>query len=443
MDGEDLGLLDGTGEAAGGGEGGGDESFILEDGAEETPSDTGGAAGGDAEAGGAGDSQGAEGGEAASRAIVKLEPTAIRKALREISTTNPEFAKKFPTLEKAVTSALFRSGQVERLGGVQAVSEAMEAIELHGGVEGIQEMADEVAASRELEQGFKAGDPKIIDGWATDYPAGFKRLITPALDKLEAIDKTHFEAVASYVIEKVFSAYGVFGAIAALGEALSAAKNEDAVKHFNSLAKFLGDSKALAGKARIGQTDRDAELDEREQSIVDRDKKMFYGTVRGDVNTQVMSEMNRLIRLGLNGKKIKVDTANRLRKEINAELARRVNERSGYADKYESVMNARNKERAVRFIVSNARQQLPNVVRQLLREFNLTGTGGGTGGNGAVRRLGAGNRGSGGGSSIVNGRPKTADVDFTKTDKAVWLSSISAGHSTGKIFLRSGKEAKW
>ncbi len=436
MDGEDLGLLDGTGEAAGGGEGGdggGDETFILPEGEGE---------GGGEGKGGEGEDGGEDGGEG-SRAIVKLEPLAIRKALRDISTTNPEFAKKFPTLEKAVTTALYKSGQIEKFGGVQAISEAMEAIELHGGVEGIQELADEVAAARELEVGFERGDPKVIDGWAKDFPLGFKKLIVPALDKLETLDKTHFEAVASYIIEKVFTTYGVFGAIATLGEAISAGKNEDAVKQFNSVAKFLGDSKALASKARIGQTDRDAELDERESSIEERDRKAFYGSVRQDVNTQMMSEMNRLIRLGLNGKKIKVDTANRLRKEINSELARVVNSRTGYADRYNSVMAAKNKERAVRFITTNARQSLPAVVRQMLKEFNLTGgTGGGTGGDGARRAVNRDGSG-GGGSNVVTGRPKTADVDFTRTDKAVWLSSVNAGRATGKIFLKTGKEAKW
>src|SRR5882672_2889828 len=191
MEGEDLGLLDGTGEAAGGGEGGdggGEETFILPEGEGE-----GGAGGGEETP--PGDEADPD---AAGRAIVKVEPLAIRKALREISTTNPEFAKKFPTLEKAVTTALYKSGQIEKFGGVQAISAAMEAIELHGGVEGVQELADEVAAARELEVGFERGDPKVIDGWAKDFPLGFKKLIVPALDRLETLDKTHFEAVASY-----------------------------------------------------------------------------------------------------------------------------------------------------------------------------------------------------------------------------------------------------
>src|SRR6266550_2049890 len=105
-EGEELGLLGGEGEEVELAEGA-EESFIEgEEGAE-------GAEGGGAAEG----EEGAEGaGEGGSRAIVKVTPLEVRKALREISTTNPEFAKKFPTLEKAVTTALFKSGQIEKFG---------------------------------------------------------------------------------------------------------------------------------------------------------------------------------------------------------------------------------------------------------------------------------------------------------------------------------------
>src|SRR5271163_346959 len=369
MDGEELGLLDGTGTGdEGGGGDGGEETFIsdapMEDAGGTDTGGTGGDQGADA-AGGDPDAQ--------SRAIVKSEPTAIRKAIREITASNPEFAKRFPNLERSVTTALYKAGQLTQYGGLQRVAQVFEAIEVHGGVEQVAAMAEDIAGYKELERGFERGDPKVVEGWAKDFPLGFKKIMVPALEHLETIDAGRFDEVGSMVTTKIFNRYGVFGAVAALGSALAAKNADEATKSFNDLAKFLGEMKSLAEKARSGvRTDRDAELDERENRLTENSKKEFYGTVRQDVNTQVMSEINRLIRMGLpKGKKINVTQANRLRKEINAELARVVNSAAGYADKYKSVMNAGDRERSVRFIVSSAKTKLPNVVTQLLKEFNL------------------------------------------------------------------------
>jgi uncharacterized membrane protein YgcG len=438
-DGEELGLLGGEeGEEVPLGEGAEDQ--LIEEGSEETPGEEGGGAGGGEEEETLG---GEEGG--GSRSIVKLEPLAIRKALREITTQNPDFAKKFPTLEKAVTTALFKSGQIEKFGGVQAISSAIEALELYGGAEEIQEKLEELELHRDLEKGFERGDPKVIDGWAKDYPAGFKKLIVPSIDKLETLDKTYFEAVASYVIEKAFHSYGVFNAVAALGEALSAGKNEDAVKHFNSLAKFLGTSRDLAKNARVGGTDRDAELDEERSKITKTKREMLYSSARMDVNPRITFEMNRLIRLRVpRGTKVKVEQANRLRKEIQSETRARMNSESDFAENFEALLKAGNKDRLVKFIYTRALKHLPKVVNQLLSEFGLmrsgSGGGGGAGGNGARRTAGGGTGGSGGGARTVTGRPKTSEIDFTKTDKSYWLANMN-GHGTA--WLLNGKQAKW
>src|SRR5882724_12806465 len=147
-EGEDLGLLDGTGEEAGGSEGGsgGEETFILEEGAD----DAAGAGADDAAKGDEGDQSGDEA-DRGSRAIVKFSPVEVKKGLRELVSQNPEFAKKFPTLEKAVATALFKDARVAQLGGLEKINQLAEAVEVHGGIDGIQEMAEELTLSRELE----------------------------------------------------------------------------------------------------------------------------------------------------------------------------------------------------------------------------------------------------------------------------------------------------
>jgi hypothetical protein len=40
----------------------------------------------------------------------------------------------------------------------------------------------------------------------------------------------------------------------------------------------------------------------------------------------------------------------------------------------------------------------------------------------------------------VSGRPKTTDVDFSKTDKSLWIATM---HSHGQAWGKDGKLYKW
>lgn len=443
LEGEDLELIDGTGtEDAGGGEGGAEESFIEE----ETPGGEGEGGEGGAEGGEGGEEDQRGGGEGGDRAIVKFTPDLVKKALREIATSNPEFAKKFPTLEKAVTTALYKDMQIRKLGGLQTVNQLAESVEAHGGIEAIEQNAEELRLFRDMEGGMRKGDPLIIDGWLKDYPNGLKRLLLPAIEKIAKVDEAFIDKVRCHGGDVILARCGVYSCVTKLGEALSADKKDDAIKSFNDLVKFFAEFKNLAAAAKGGTDDtgRDSELDEREKNADQRDRDTLYRAARLEVNPILMAEVNKLIRKFLPaGRKIKVEQANRLRKEINTDARAAMNAKKDFAPKFEDLMQAGDQRKLARFILDRARAELPNVVRQLMREHGLTtrAAGGGTGSNSGsgTRRI---VRDSGGGGTQA-GKPKHEDIDWTRTDKAVWLSSVSAGKSVGKIFLKNGKQAQW
>jgi hypothetical protein len=366
-------------------------------------------------------------------------PTDVRRAIRELSAAQPEFAKRYPTLERQVTAALFKAGQADKLGGIQALREASELLENHGGVDGIAGMAEEVQASRMMEEGFKAGDPVLVDTWAKEYPDGFKALVGHAIEKLEAVDLAAHDRALSGPMYKALDRCGVIGTITALETAIAGERYDEIQRHAGDLKQFLSELRNFATRAKAPDPlkgEREA-FDREKQEFAGEQQKAFYGGIRSQVNTQVMGFTNQLLRQALAGKKIPIATGNRLRKAINEELATQVNTAPGYADKYKAVIGAGNSERAVHFIVAAARAKLPGVVKKLVREFNLTGSGNAS--SAGVRRVAASGRASGGGSTVT-GRPKTSDVDFTRTDKASWLGSI-AGH--GEAWLKNGKKARW
>jgi hypothetical protein len=427
MDGEDLGLIE---DAAGGAAGAETEVAEEEPSGEETAIE--GEKETETEEPGEGEGQQEEG-ERASRAL----PTQLRKALREFVTGNPEFAQKYPRLERQLTAALFKAQQSDRLGGLQALRAANELMEAHGGREGIAEMAEQVEASNMMQEGIHKGDPVFIEVWARESPEGFAAAGRPYLDKLQQINPVGFDRAISKPLVDTLTRGGVFSSWGELKAAIAGERFAEIQRHFQALDDYwrgLHDyaSRSSAPDPLKGERE---EFDQERQEFQNERVKAWYGDVRSEVNNQMMAMVNRLLRQELAGKKLRVETANRLRKQINEDLAEAVNTAPGYKERYEAVLKARDHGKAVRFIVSSARQKVPSVIKRVLRDFNLAG-----GTTGTVRRVAAGGS-RGVGSSVVAGRPKTADVDFGRTDKTAWLGSLSLGH--GEAWLKNGKRAKW
>lgn len=373
-------------------------------------------------------------------------PVDIRKALRSLA-TNEEIAKSLPkNFEKQVTGALFTRQQVDQLGGLRAISDTLEKLETHGGIEGVEHMAEELTAAVELERGLERGDPKIVEGWSKDYPDGFKRSVVPILDTLEKLDEERFEHVSSYNITKTFEKFGMFTAMNELGTMLSAGADKlpDAIKKFNAVAKFLSDTRNLASKAKTDpHAGRSEELDRRKAELDTEAAKNFKSVVREDVNREVGSELNRQLRNYLKTNKIfkvNANTANRLRKEINAELQRLVNGDPNHARQYDSVMASRDRKRAANYVIKAAIRNLPKAIKAVAPDFNLKRSTNLPGGGGPRRSAGGGSRQEADGVKVKSGVPKTSEVDFRRTPMDRFLSSRS-GH--GEAWLKDGTKAKW
>lgn len=414
MDGEEAVLdLEVGGDAAGGG---GTDEVI--------PSDV--ADGGEA------DSDGAEREAADSDGPV---PADGRYGSKEFKADYDKIKAIDPAAAKAFQRAYWKVAGVDKLGTTQELTALKEAVELHGGVESLSQMAEEVAAGRTLEEGFQRGDKSVIEGWAKDYPDGFKKLVLPALEKLAQIDPAYHEIATSTVSTRFLENYGVFDAIGQLGEALKAQKPEDAIRLYNDLVgKVFQPMRALAQKGNESPNkERESALDQREQQITESEKKAFYGSVRTEVNTNTGREMNKEIAKLMRGKKFSSsEQGNRVRGQITEELKRLVSSTPDYGKRYEAVMGQRDRDKAIAFISSNATRQMSKAVQAVLKDFNLLG------GNGAARPVGK-PAPKGITNNTVAGRPAISDVDFSKTDKATYLGS----RSHGTAWLKSGKQAKW
>lgn len=438
----DTGAGGGNDEGAGSGGAGGDQGGAGGDQGgtfEEFPADDNASSGDEgADSSGDGRDQGADADGKEGQPDRRKITQAIRAHLSEIKKTNPALGKELERLA-------YKTQQFDTVGSYQELKQLKETVELHGGPEGLASMAEEVEASRELEEGFKAGDPKLIDGWATDYPDGFKRLVLPAIDRLEQMDEGAWKQTAATVSTKFLEKFGVFNAMRDLGGILTKLNDPEAQRIYNEivgkvlkpmmdLAKKSGEADPLAGER--------SKIAEERASIATEKQKVFYGNVRSEVNVVMTAAINKQLRTLLAGRRIESGTANRVRKEINAELSRVVNSKADYQKQYKSVMSGGKKEAAVKLITTRAQAELSSVVKMVLKDFQLL-RGGGAGGNGAkdqdTRRAagGSGNRSASGQPQVIIGKPKAGEVDWTRSEKSTFILP------KGQVWLKNGKQAKW
>jgi hypothetical protein len=348
-----------------------------------------------------------------------------------------------PALAKRFERANWKVAQVDALGPMQRITESLQAIEMHGGVEGIAELAQTAQAAIELEQGFSKGDPRVLDGWAKDFPEGFARLMSPAIEKLRTVNPERFDNIRTSLMNDGLDHYGVYSVAATIKAAIEAGKFEDAAREFAKVERFLGQVRHFGQRSKEDPyANERKELDTRAQEIEANAGKVFRNDVRAVVNTTVSAAINKQITSELGNRKLNPAIGNRLRREINSELQKAVNSDAAYAKQYEVVMARRNRDSAASFISNAASKKIPTVVKTLLKEFGLTAAG---------NRAAVGSRESGNGKQPVNapvvrralgvltisGKPKADEVDWTRSEKSTFLLPH------GTLWDKQGRKRVW
>lgn len=424
MDGEDVGLLD-VGTA--------DESGASEEVVSVLPGEDAGNADSDGADGAATDGQqGADkGDEQGDRRALPLQ---IRNAIRKFTQANPEFAKENPRFEKEVVGALFTQKALGELGGIQAVRQLKEAIDLHGGVEGLQEMASEVEGSRALDVGLEKGDPQVIENYVKEFPEGFKRIVPTALDALAKNFPEDYQRVGSTILHNTFRDNRSYDDLGSLGQIIGASKDANAIAAYNRLVDLLTNvQKNATDRKADPYADRAKQLDEREQNIAKQNQTSFLNGVRGEVDNSIVKDVNKMLVTALKGRVMEVPARNRLMNEIRGALATKVHSEPNYSRQWPGVRDAGDHGRAVKFNYAAYAKALPGVVSSIMKDpvWQRYFSG--------AQRPAAQVRTERPANTTVAGRPQIGDVDFNRTDKATFLGS----RQHGTAWLKNGKQAKW
>lgn len=361
-------------------------------------------------------------------------PVQVRNALRQISQKDPEFAKQFPRLEKEVVGALFARQAVNDMGGLTALKSMKDALDLHGGVEGIQELVGEVEGSRALDVGLEKGDPQVIENYVKEFPEGFKRIVPTALDALAKSFPEDYQRLGSNILHNTFRDNRSYDDLGSLGQIIGASKDANAIAAYNRLVDLLTNvQKNATSKQADPYADRAKQLDEREQNIVKERQTSFLNGVRNEVDTAVVKDVNKMIATALKGRVMDPQARNRFLNEVRSAIATKVHSDPSYSRNWPGVRDAADHGRAVKFNYAAYSKAIPAAVSGIMKDpvwrsyFN-----------GAAKAPPQA-RTDRPANTTVAGRPAIGEVNFDRTDKATFLGS----RTHGTAWLRNGKQAKW
>jgi hypothetical protein len=421
-DGEDVGLLDAGVVEENADTGGASDVSALDTATEEPGNDLG-----DLVQEGEQQDKGAEGDK-------RTLPVQVRNAIRKFTQANPDFAKENPRFEKEVVGALFTQKALNELGGIQAIRSLKETVEMHGGVEGLQELASEVEGSRALDVGLEKGDPKVIENYVKEFPEGFKRIVPTALDALAKSFPEDYQRLGSNILHNTFRDNRSYEDLGSLGQIIGASKDANAIAAYNRLVDLLTNvQKNATSKQADPYADRAKQLDEREQSLAKKDQTSFLNGVRAEVDTAVVKDVNKMIAAALKGRVMEPQARNRFLNEVRTAIATKVHSEPNYSRQWPGVRDAADHGRAVKFNYAAYSKAIPAAVSSTMKDpvwrsyFN-----------GAAKAAPTA-RTERPANATVTGRPAIGDVDFSRTDKATFLGS----RTHGQAYLRNGKIAKW
>jgi hypothetical protein len=355
-------------------------------------------------------------------------PVKWREAIAKVKESDPALAKE-------LSRSYWKAQQYEKLGPPMELQAIKEAVELHGGIEGVQQIVEEVEAARALDGGLEQGDPQVVEGYVRDFPEGFKKIVPVALSALAKNFPESYEKLGSQILHNTFSNGQIYDAASRLGTALKAGDAKAAIADYDKIVNLLLYVQGQASKSQEDPyADRAKQLDEREGKIAAAQKTEFVNGVRNKVDPMIVRDVNKQIAASLKGRVMEPQARDRFLNEIRGKLADKVHSEPNYARQWPGVRDARDPDRAVKFNYAAYSKALPAIVTSVMKDpvWSRYFSGGGTA---PARRATPSN-----GNQAVVGVPSIGDVDFSRTDKSTFLATKS---SHGTAWLRTGKQAKW
>jgi hypothetical protein len=391
----DTGVSESAGAAEGATEGDEDESFGFADDAESDIDSSG-------------DDDGlADAGEKPQR------PSDWKKIAEELKSTDPAVAK---AAQKALKRAYGENDLYRKVfKSPQEAQKAVQRIETLGGLDAVESEAAEWAS---VYNGFRSGDPKVLDVWFKDNPDGVGKLMPTALNKYREMDPAGWTHEMSSVFMATAQNTGMLQAFEMLLDIPEVANNPTAKRALEKITQVMNAINGHASKPPVrDEANQSKALSEREQKIKQQENVIYQRQVAQQVEPVMRKAAEMAISKLITGKKLSADARADLIRDVKAEFSQISKKDPDFQKNAKALLESGETERFLRLVKSKLEQQMPFAAKRVWRKYQgISGIAQETQQQRKTEAQSRREAGGGGAASntVRTASPKPADVDWTR-----------------------------
>lgn len=356
-------------------------------------------------------------------------------------------AAKAQGVEKEVKQLYFAQQRLNKAipGGVNAAIALAKSVEEFGGVEGVQQLQDDLASHSEDAELFSRADPRWVESGFQENPEAALKLFTHTLDYVADKHPEHYNHLGAKIIvndlDQGLPVRDIHRFLAGIKD------SPEATQLAKKLADYYNSRADLAKKVPEKKVDAVSKsLTERESKVTEREMNVRYT----QVNTEIFPAMKNSVTKTLQGEaKLKGVDLNKLSaeypgewrsmlNEIHQQIMGAVRKDERFVNKYAALVSKGDLKRAAAAVNAKHDAVIPDIARKVMQSYGVfrgkkanagdKGDKGDKGNAGAAGNAGNANAGW----AQVSAKPPNSTIDYSKTTQAMQLD--------GKYILNDGKK---
>jgi hypothetical protein len=223
------------------------------------------------------------------KADARTLPKEVQRLLKQIRENDPANAG----IARQLQDAFFREQAYQKLGKIEDIQGLKAKFEELGGDEGITTMRSAQELIDNLDRDYAEGNPKVLE----DIPEeGFKKLVSPALDRLERLDPETYARTMQPHLVRAIEGSGLPNVLDNIEYLLRRNDPEEAMKHLNSARRWLAENRQKVDELRRGQADpKLQDLTRREQALKIQEENSFKSQAGNEIVGRINTEIQKIV----------------------------------------------------------------------------------------------------------------------------------------------------